>query len=106
MQKINKSKISLIKVIVICLILFVLSGVGVMALATNLSTVKIELANGYEMTVLTSKNNIKEILNDNNIILKDNEKVIPSLEENLTFLSIIHHFKENTLDHNGYCRRT
>ena len=68
MQKINKSKISLIKVIVICLILFVLSGAGVMALATTLSTVKIELANGYEMTVLTSKNNIKEILNDNNIL--------------------------------------
>lgn len=84
MQKINKSKISLIKVIVICLILFVLSGAGVMVVATNLSTVKIELANGYQMTVLTSKNNIKEILEDNNIILKDNEKVIPNLEENLT----------------------
>ena len=84
MQKINKSKISLVKVIFICLILVALSGAGVMAVTTNLSTVKIELANGYNMTVLTSKNNVKEILNDNNIIVENNEKVIPNLEENIT----------------------
>ena len=84
MQKNNKSKISLIKVIFICLILLALSGAGVMAVTTNLNTVKIELANGYKMTVLTSKNSVKEILNDNNIIVEDNEKVIPSLEDNIT----------------------
>ena len=69
MQKKNKSKFSLIKVIIICLILILLSGVGVMAVTTGINTVKIELSNGYEMTVLTSKTNVKEILNDNNIIL-------------------------------------
>ena len=84
MQKIRKSKISLIKVIFICLILTLLSGAGVTAVTKNLNTVKIELANGYEMTVFTSKNNVEEILNDNNIILKNNEKTIPSLEENIT----------------------
>ena len=84
MQKKNKSKFSLIKVIIICLILILLSGVGVMAVTTGINTVKIELSNGYEMTVLTSKTNVKEILNDNNIILEDNEKVTPSLSEEIT----------------------
>ena len=63
MQK-NKKKISLIKMITICLILVLLSGAGVMAVTTQVNTVKIELSNGYEMTVLTSKTNVKEILED------------------------------------------
>lgn len=84
MQKGNKSKFSLIKVIIICLILILLSGVGVMAVTTGINTVKIELSNGYEMTVLTSKTNVKEILNDNNIMLEENEKVTPGLSEEIT----------------------
>ena len=74
MQK-NKKKLSLVKMIIICLILVLLSGVGVMAVTTQVNTVKIQLSNGYEMTVLTSKTNVKEILEDNNIILENNEKV-------------------------------
>lgn len=85
----NKTKFSLIKVIGICLILILLSGVGVMAVTTSLNTVKIKLSDGYEMTVLTSKTNIKDILEDNNIILDDNEKVIPNLDETLTETKII-----------------
>lgn len=84
MQKINKSKFSLIKVICICLILVLLSGVGVMAVTTQMNTVKIKLSSGYEMTVLTSKTNVKEILEDNNILLSENEKVLPKLEEEIT----------------------
>lgn len=84
MQKKNKGKISLVKVIFICLILILLSGVGVMAVTTQMNTVKIELSNGYEMTVFTSKTNIKEILDENNIILEDNEKVTPSIDEEIS----------------------
>lgn len=84
MQKISKNKISLIKVIGICLILILLSGAGVMAVTTGLNPVKIELSNGYEMTVLTSKTNVKEILDDNNIILESNEKVTPNIDEEIS----------------------
>lgn len=84
MQKKNKSKFSLIKVMFICLILILLSGVGVMAVTTQINAVKIELSNGCEMTVLTSKTNVKEILNDNNIILEENEKVLPNLDEEIS----------------------
>ena len=83
MQK-NKKKLSLIKIIIVCLILVLLSGVGVMAVTTQVNTVKIQLSNGYEMTVLTSKTNVKEILEDNNIILENNEKVTPNIDEEIS----------------------
>ena len=73
-----------IKIICVSLILLMLSGVGVMAVTTQRESVKITLANGYEMTVLTSKTKVAEILADNGIILTEEEKVNPGLEENLT----------------------
>lgn len=88
MQK-NKKKISLIKMIGICLILVLLSGAGVMAVTTQVNTVKIQLSNGYEMTVLTSKTNVKEILEDNNVILENNEKVTPNIDEEISSNKLI-----------------
>lgn len=83
MQK-SKKKISLIKMIIICLILVLLSGVGVMAVTTQVNTVKIQLSNGYEMTVFTTKKSVKEILEDNNIILENNEKTTPNIDEEIS----------------------
>ena len=76
MQKINKKKLTIIKLVCTFLILVLLSGFGVMTVATNLNSVKIELSNGYQMTVLTSKTSVNEILEDNNIIIKDDDKSI------------------------------
>ena len=89
MQKKDKNKFSLIKVICICLILVLLSGVGVMAVNSTMNTIRIQLSNGYEMTVFTSKTNVKEILEDNNIILNENEKVSPNLDEKISETGII-----------------
>ena len=84
MQKINKNKLTMIKLIITFLILVLLSGFGVMTVATNLNSVKITLSNGYEMTVLTSKTNVKDILEDNNIIINEDEKVSPNEDENIS----------------------
>ena len=84
MQKINKNKLTMIKLIITFLILVLLSGFGVMTVATNLNSVKITLSNGYEMTVLTSKTNVKDILEDNNIIINEDEKVTPNEDENIS----------------------
>ncbi len=51
--------------------------VGVMAGNVTFRNVKIVLASGYEMNVLTSKTNVSEILDENHIILLDDEKVVP-----------------------------
>ncbi|MBR3002702.1 MAG: G5 domain-containing protein [Clostridia bacterium] len=80
-QKQENASISIMKIICISIILILISGIGVMAVNTQLNDVKIVLRNGYEMTVLTSKTKVSEILEENNIILKDDEKAVPSDEE-------------------------
>lgn len=80
----QKTSISVVKIISLCLVLLILSGIGAMAVSTKTNSVKITLSNGYEMTVLTSKTKVSEILEENNIILQNNEKVEPGLDEEIT----------------------
>lgn len=74
----------LIKIICVSLLLIMLSGVGVIAIATQIENVKITLSNGYEMTVFTNKTSVKEILEENNIILEEYEKVTPDINGEIT----------------------
>lgn len=60
-----------------------------MAVNTKLNNVKIILQNGYEMTLLTSKTKVSEILKENNIILEENQKTIPELDSEITSGEII-----------------
>lgn len=75
---------SIIKIICASIILLALSGIGVMAATKQIENVKITLSNGYEMTVLTSKTKVEEILQENNIVLADDEKTIPSIDSEIT----------------------
>ena len=83
MKKEEKASISIMKIICISIILILISGIGVMAVNTQLSDVKIILQNGYEMTALTSKTKVSDILEENNIILEDNQKTIPDLDSEI-----------------------
>lgn len=80
----SKSSISIVKIICVSLILLALSGAGVIAMTTQINTVKITLASGYELTVLTNKTNVAEILEENNIVIEENERVTPDLEGKIT----------------------
>lgn len=80
----RKASISIIKIICVSLILLALSGTGVIVMATQVNTVTITLASGYELTVLTNKTNVSEILAENNIVLDENERVTPDLDEQIT----------------------
>ncbi len=84
MKKEEKASLSIMKIICISIILILISGIGVMAVNTKLSDVKIILQNGYEMTALTSKTKVSEILEENNIILEENQKTIPDLNSEIT----------------------
>ena len=85
MKKDGKASISLIKFVVISIILFIVfSGIGVMAVNTSLSNVKIVLANGYEMDTVTAKTKVADILNDAHITLTEEEKVVPGLDEEIS----------------------
>lgn len=84
MRKEEKASISIMKIICVSIILILISGIGVMAVNTKLNDVKIILQNGYEMTVLTSKTKVSDILEENNIILEENQKTIPDIDTEIT----------------------
>ena len=84
MKKEEKASISIMKIICVSIILILLSGIGVMAVNTNLKDIKIILQNGYEMTALTSKATVSEILEENNIVLEENQKTIPDLNAEIS----------------------
>lgn len=84
MKKRSKKPFSVMRIIFLCAMLILLSGAGVMTMATKVNSVTITLADGYEMTVLTSKTTVSEILANNNIILQENEKSIPDLNSQIT----------------------
>lgn len=89
MKNEEKASISIMKIICVSIILVLISGIGVMAVNTNLKDVKIILQNGYEMTVLTSKTTVSEILDENNIVLDENQKTIPELSEEISAGSVV-----------------
>ena len=84
MKREEKASISIMKIICISIMLILISGIGVLAVNTKLNDVKITLQNGYEMTVLTSKSKVSEILEENNIVLEENQKTIPNLDTEIT----------------------
>lgn len=84
MRKEENASISIMKIICVSIILILISGIGVMAVNTGLNDVTITLQNGYEMKVLTAKTKVSEILEENNIIIEENQKAIPALEEKIT----------------------
>lgn len=84
MKNDDKASISLKKIVCISIILIFLLGIGVMAGNVKVNNVKIVLSSGYEMNVLTTKTTIKDILEENHIILLEDEKVTPSYEEELS----------------------
>ena len=83
MKKDDKASISLIKILGISLVLIFMTSIGVMASNASLTSVKIILSNDYEMTVLTSKKTVGEILEENHIVLLEDETVTPDKQEEL-----------------------
>lgn len=84
MKRQENASISIMKIICVSIILILISGIGVMAVNTNLKDVKIILQNGYEMTTLTSKATVSEVLEENNIVLEENQKTIPDINEEIS----------------------
>ncbi len=83
-RKNNKKRFIKLKIIITMIILFLLSGIGVMAVTTKVNSINITLADGYEMTVLTSKTKVSEILKENNILVKKDERVTPNEDKDVT----------------------
>ena len=84
MKREEQASISIMKIICVSIILILISGISVMAVNTDLKDIKITLQNGYEMSTMTSKDTVSEILEENNIILNEDQKTIPDLESKIS----------------------
>lgn len=84
MRKDEKASVSMIKIICISLALILCSGICVKAANTRINNVKIVFANNYELNVLTTKTKVKDILEDNHIVLSKDETVSPKLEDEIS----------------------
>ena len=84
MNKNDKASGSLIKILVISLVIIFATGIGVTASNAKFVNVKIILSNGYEMSVLTTKTKVSDILDENHIVLDAEENVYPKLYEEIS----------------------
>ena len=80
----KQSSISMKKIIGIGILLILILGISVIAGNTKAKSVKIRFANNHEITVVTSKNKVSEILDENHIVLASEEKVSPAMDEEIT----------------------
>lgn len=71
------------RVVFIVLVLLILLGMGVFAGTNSVKSVTIRFSDKTELTVVTTKTNIGEILKENNIYILDEEVVTPGYEETI-----------------------
>lgn len=71
------------RIVFIALVLIILLGIGVYAGNQSVNSVTIKFTDGTELSVITSKSNVNEILKENNIYILDNETVSPDFSENI-----------------------
>ena len=84
MKREETASISIMKIICVSIIFILISGISVMAVSTDLKDITIILQNGYEMTTVTSKSTVSDILDENGIILSDDQKTIPDLDSEIS----------------------
>lgn len=84
----EKASLQVLKITIVALILIFSCNIAVRAFNPELRTIKIVLANNYEMNVITTKTKISEILEENHIVILPEETVFPDKDseigENLT----------------------
>ena len=80
----NIASVSVRKILFIGLIFAIILGATVFAGNAKINNVKIKFSNGYEISVITSKTKIADILEENHIVLEENEVVTPGIEEEIT----------------------
>lgn len=81
----NYLKSSKIKKIIIAGIIFsIILGISVFAGNVKLNSVNIKFSNNQEITVLTAKTKISDILQENHIVIEENETVTPGIDSEIT----------------------
>jgi len=79
----EKASFQVLKIAIVTVILMITFSVAVLAFNTELNSVKIILADNYEMDIITTKTKISDILEENNIVLLPDETVFPSSDSTI-----------------------
>lgn len=80
----HTANISYKKIIAVAILLIVILGISVVAGNVKVNSVNIKFANNHEITVLTSKTKVADILEENHIMLSSDETVVPDINEEIT----------------------
>lgn len=75
---------SIKKIIFISLIFIIILGISVLAGNIKLNSVNIKFSNNQQISVLTAKTKVADILEENHIVLEENETVTPGLDAEIT----------------------
>ena len=71
------------RIIFIVLVLLIILGICVFAGNQSVNSIVVKFSDGTELTVITSKTNVNDILKENNIYVLDDEIVTPNFDENI-----------------------
>ena len=85
------------RIVFIAVIVMLLMGVGVFASVTNTNTVTIVFSDNTELSIITSKTKVSEILKENNIVLMNDEIVNPGFDSEVDASKTIKITKSNGL---------
>ena len=86
------------RIVFIAIVIILLMGAGVFASVTRMNTVTIQFSDNTELSVLTSKSKVSDILKENNIVILEDEEVVPSLDSNIDSAKVIKIQNKNDMD--------
>lgn len=86
------------RIVFIAIVIILLMGAGVFASVTRMNTVTIQFSDSTELSVLTSKSKVSDILKENNIVILEDEEVVPSLDSNIDSAKVIKIQNKNDMD--------
>ena len=86
------------RIVFIAIVMILLMGAGVFASVSRMNTVTIRFSDNTELSVLTSKSKVSDILKENNIVILEDEEVVPSLDSNIDSAKVIKIQNKNDMD--------
>lgn len=89
MKNSEKASFQVLKITLVTLVLILTCGLFMRTSCMQINSVKIIFSNNYEMNILTTKNKVSEILEENHIVLLPDENVFPDKDAEITKEAVI-----------------
>jgi len=94
----EKASFQVLKITIVTLIIMLTFSIAVRAFNSEFNSIKIVLANNYEMNVITTKTKISDILEENHIVILPDETVFPNKDSEIGADGVIKIVKTATIE--------